>query len=242
MCICRWFPRCMFLLQNKGIHYVELVQKNKEGDIEQDNARSLFNNNGICNTIISSDVAVDLQGVAASETLNPDSNNGVCYHDYEYILSCTAAQSVEYSGFHSDQIVRAVYEWVCENTNRDVEELSASDLMEILIDQNDDIHSSQYILKDNRVISKCNTEVFATPRNDNRSVQSNTNVSELDEYIEQHAIAKEDELCSVCKEEPKQIALLPCGDIVSCRLCSMALYDCPECHQRVKATVRVYFS
>ena len=210
----------MFLLQNKGIEYVDDIQKEKEDATESDNYTTILLEN-------------------------------------DYLLETIAAKSVEYSGFTQTEIVFAMKTWILKNPEVDVNNLSGEYLIDILIDIDENCEDCTNVQTDpsckingeerKNIFSDGNETITNrvetdNPREGSFNSNDNFNVNEIESIIAEHAHAKEEELCHVCKEEPKQIALLPCGDIVACRLCSMALYDCPECNQRVKATVRVYFS
>ena len=242
----------MFLLQNKGIEYVDMVQEGQNNDVQTDSSNSIH-------TTVNRYVHNSLH-----ESYNYETNNvagAVCNEEtytetFALYLECTAAKSVEHSGFNSEQIQNAIQYWTETTEHADIEQLSGESLMDILIrkyEHEEPLYSdtrcscstngSQSVDMDSPV----STSIDIQPPNNTNSVRINkgditTDDTELDALIQAHAKEKEDEMCSVCKDEPKEIALLPCGDVVACRICSMALYDCPKCNQRVKATVRVYYS
>jgi len=50
----------------------------------------------------------------------------------------------------------------------------------------------------------------------------------------------EDNLCVVCKDEKKTIALMPCGHMCICEVCSNKIYKCPLCRKVVKEKARIF--
>ena len=53
---------------------------------------------------------------------------------------------------------------------------------------------------------------------------------------------REARLCKVCLDEEVSMAYIPCGHIVTCVQCAVALEDCPLCRKTIKGTVRIFFS
>ena len=88
----------MFLLQNQGIQYVE---EEKVKDIEQDNASSLVIDTDYTTTTISSTYVGASIGASASSCASNLPHGAVqTSKRHDYFLSCTAAESVEHSGFN----------------------------------------------------------------------------------------------------------------------------------------------
>ena len=202
----------MFLLQNKGIEYVDMVQEGQNKDVQTDSSNSIQSTaNGCVFNSLHESYNYKTNNVAGAV-----GSQETYTETFALYLECTAAKSVQYSGFTSKQIQSAIQYWTEKTEHAGIEQLSGELLMDILIRKYE------------------NEEPLDS--------DISTNDTEIEALIQAHAKEKEKEMCSVCKDEPKQIALLPCGDVVACRMCSMALYDCPKCNQRVKATVRVYFS
>ncbi len=49
-------------------------------------------------------------------------------------------------------------------------------------------------------------------------------------------------VCKICMEDTVAVIFLPCGHLVSCLNCSMAMRECPVCRRRIVGVVRGYMS
>src|SRR5579871_886665 len=47
-------------------------------------------------------------------------------------------------------------------------------------------------------------------------------------------------LCTLCLEEEKQLACIPCGHLTTCVPCGHRLRSCPICRREIEAFVRIY--
>uniref|UniRef100_A0A0B7AYB5 RING-type domain-containing protein n=1 Tax=Arion vulgaris TaxID=1028688 RepID=A0A0B7AYB5_9EUPU len=45
-------------------------------------------------------------------------------------------------------------------------------------------------------------------------------------------------ICKICMDKEVRIVFLPCGHLVSCQECAVALQDCPVCRSHIRATAR----
>lgn len=48
------------------------------------------------------------------------------------------------------------------------------------------------------------------------------------------------EKCSICYKNPLQIALIPCGHLVSCTTCIFSIPICPVCHNAFSSVLRIF--
>ena len=49
-------------------------------------------------------------------------------------------------------------------------------------------------------------------------------------------------ICKICMDNQIAIVFLPCGHLISCVSCSIALSKCPLCRERIRGTVKSYLS
>ena len=46
--------------------------------------------------------------------------------------------------------------------------------------------------------------------------------------------------CVVCQENPRQLALVPCGHYVTCVVCGHGLKSCPKCSSDITGLIRIF--
>lgn len=49
-------------------------------------------------------------------------------------------------------------------------------------------------------------------------------------------------LCKICFDNERNVCFVPCGHVVACSKCAVALTKCPTCTRRAASIVRLYFS
>jgi len=59
---------------------------------------------------------------------------------------------------------------------------------------------------------------------------------------EQIRVLKEERVCKVCLDEMISIVFLPCGHMVCCGTCAPALRVCPICRENIKGNVKAYIA
>ena len=64
----------------------------------------------------------------------------------------------------------------------------------------------------------------------------------LSEIQQENQRLKEARTCKICMDNKIEVALYPCGHLVSCVNCSFHLIDCPVCRKFIKRIVRTYMS
>ena len=48
--------------------------------------------------------------------------------------------------------------------------------------------------------------------------------------------------CKICMNAPLQVALLPCGHVLSCKQCAARLQRCPACGQTVRQLAHLFWT
>ena len=51
-----------------------------------------------------------------------------------------------------------------------------------------------------------------------------------------------DKLCKICYDAEYNIVFLPCGHVVTCKKCSIAIFKCPICREFILEAKQIYFS
>ncbi|XP_059147837.1 uncharacterized protein LOC131935460 [Physella acuta] len=59
---------------------------------------------------------------------------------------------------------------------------------------------------------------------------------------EQNNQLRQQTVCKICMDKEVAVVFLPCGHLVSCGDCSIAMKDCPVCRHNVKGIVRAFMS
>lgn len=49
-------------------------------------------------------------------------------------------------------------------------------------------------------------------------------------------------VCKICMDKEVAVTFLPCGHLVSCADCALAMKDCPVCRKNVRGVVRAFLS
>ncbi|XP_076076053.1 putative inhibitor of apoptosis [Mytilus galloprovincialis] len=129
----RWFPKCIFLIQNKGENFIDAVQKKhkKELDDQEPNATNTP------------------ETKPRNET--PSLNNSIIQRNIIHgQLQTVAARSVIEMGYTNQQVIDAFQQ--LSTSDKDMNSISAVDIMYILLE--DDAHPQQKdtetLLEENR--------------------------------------------------------------------------------------------
>eukprot|EP01012_Entosiphon_sulcatum_P036011 TRINITY_DN4580_c0_g1_i1.p1 TRINITY_DN4580_c0_g1~~TRINITY_DN4580_c0_g1_i1.p1 ORF type:complete len:260 (-),score=41.22 TRINITY_DN4580_c0_g1_i1:198-938(-) len=69
----------------------------------------------------------------------------------------------------------------------------------------------------------------------------NRRLQKLLQFARELEQMKDDRLCSVCLERPKDMLIVPCGHIATCMACSKRLHKCPLCRASVQRMYRAHF-
>jgi hypothetical protein len=64
--------------------------------------------------------------------------------------------------------------------------------------------------------------------------------ADLDELERQNEELKSDVTCKICMDEESSVVFLPCGHLVACTHCAIALKNCPLCRAEIKGSVKAY--
>jgi len=46
--------------------------------------------------------------------------------------------------------------------------------------------------------------------------------------------------CKICMDEPMNVVFLPCGHYICCVNCALNVVNCPNCREKIRATVKTY--
>lgn len=79
-----------------------------------------------------------------------------------------------------------------------------------------------------------------TSRQNHHSALLSHNLDPSDELLAPSPVTESLNLCSICYNEPIQIALIPCGHTVVCASCSFTLSSCPICRNQFSSVLRTF--
>ncbi|KAK0042866.1 E3 ubiquitin-protein ligase XIAP [Biomphalaria pfeifferi] len=103
-------------------------------------------------------------------------------------------------------------------------------------------------LSADKILAKINTEkkeVDVTPvgnRLPNVSPAFADEIEIIRRLKESNNILRQQTTCKICMDREVDIVFLPCGHLVSCTECAVAMKDCPVCRAHVRGTVRAFMS
>ncbi|KAI8745585.1 E3 ubiquitin-protein ligase XIAP [Biomphalaria glabrata] len=103
-------------------------------------------------------------------------------------------------------------------------------------------------LSADKILAKINAEkneVAVSPvenRLPNVSPASAHEIEIIRRLKENNNVLRQQTTCKICMDREVDIVFLPCGHLVSCTECAVAMKDCPVCRAHVKGTVRAFMS
>ncbi|XP_050679091.1 baculoviral IAP repeat-containing protein 7-B isoform X2 [Leptidea sinapis] len=259
----RKFPQCGFVLTTKGTEFVETALETipDSTPANRNNSRGCRSNTSRRGQQFLVDENVNSRG-SRSNT----SRGGHQYHvDENVVDTCMEgahALAALRAGLDAARVRRAI---VKRLQSTGVPFLSSESLIDtVLNDQLNEedwsipAHENMYL---DRLFEACeprpgqSIQVYNAAANDKKVVQkpknSNKEIEKREVVIadkqgvsleEENRQLKEARLCKVCMDNEVSMVFLPCGHLVSCAVCSVALVACPLCRAAVKARVRAYFA
>ncbi|XP_059397744.1 putative inhibitor of apoptosis isoform X2 [Carassius carassius] len=210
----KWFPRCEYLLQEKGQEFVHQIQARFPRLFEQ------LLNNGDSNsrefvdppdgfTFLKKHHAALTQRLKSVQSLMDHllEENVISQKEYDTIRNCTSVKQ------QTGQLI----DLVLSKGN------AAAEVFRNWIKKND-----VYLLRE----LMAQTNEAASPSQD---------LSDLP-MEEQLRRLQEERTCKVCMDKEVNIVFIPCGHLVVCKECAPSLRKCPICRGLVKGTVRTFLS
>ena len=104
---------------------------------------------------------------------------------------------------------------IAKNLKNEIGTLSADELLQRLIDQDPKSQKNVATAKDEAVIGEIKTK--------------NSQLRQLT-------------VCKICMDKEVALVFLPCGHLVSCSECGVAMKDCPMCRVNVRGVVHAFLS
>ncbi|KAH9487776.1 hypothetical protein Btru_068733 [Bulinus truncatus] len=117
--------------------------------------------------------------------------------------------------------------------------------------EQDVLQAAEQIKKDNVLSSDVLYQQLKSDKQANKQLKQQKNELGATNNIEDQEIIsqikkeniqmREQTLCKICMDSEVEVVFLPCGHLVSCKDCSVALSDCPVCRKPLKGMVRAFF-
>nr|XP_022293847.1 baculoviral IAP repeat-containing protein 7-A-like [Crassostrea virginica]XP_022293848.1 baculoviral IAP repeat-containing protein 7-A-like [Crassostrea virginica] len=213
----RWFPKCPFLLQNRGTDFIKLVQRAHRELSE--NARSENNSED-----------TDIEQLPAARTV----------HEMGYTWETIRKTYGHFQGVNPVKIkVEDLIEELLKNNTAlqpAPEEKSSNDQHNEGQQENtcsasgqNGAHQTNTNVNDSTINSELSKELETTSLND-----------ETQSLIDENRRLRDQRLCRICMEEDVSIAFLPCGHLCCCVHCAPAMRKCPICRSFIKGTVKTF--
>ncbi|XP_068186704.1 baculoviral IAP repeat-containing protein 2 isoform X3 [Antennarius striatus] len=210
----KWFPRCEYLLQEKGQEFVHQIQARFPRLFEQlltngDSSSREFVDPPDGFTFVKRHQAALIQRLKSVEPV------------FEHLREQSVLTTEEFSGLKAQTSAK-------EQTARLIELIltkgnAAAEVFRNWIQKND-VH----LLRDLMAQS-------------NEAASPSQDLSDLP-MEEQLRRLQEERTCKVCMDKEVNIVFIPCGHLVVCKECAPSLRKCPICRGLVKGTVRTFLS
>ncbi|XP_015196862.2 baculoviral IAP repeat-containing protein 2 isoform X2 [Lepisosteus oculatus] len=209
----KWFPRCEYLLQEKGQDFVHQIQVRFPRLYEQ----LITNTGGNAREFETPDGFTFLKKHRAALTQRLKSVQSLMDH----LLEQSVIHKIEYDTIHSCTSVKQqtsqLIDLVLSKGN------AAAEVFRNWIQKND-----VYLLRE--LMAQSNEPSSPSPE-----------LTELP-MEEQLRRLQEERTCKVCMDKEVNIVFIPCGHLVVCKECAPSLRKCPICRGLVKGTVRTFLS
>ncbi|KAK0063302.1 baculoviral IAP repeat-containing protein 3 [Biomphalaria pfeifferi] len=73
-----------------------------------------------------------------------------------------------------------------------------------------------------------------------KSLATKKDIDHLRDLKERNNQLRQQTVCKICMDQEVAVVFLPCGHLVSCSECAIAMIDCPVCRTKVKGIVRAF--
>lgn len=246
----RWAPKCHYLLNIKGVDFVNMVQiahndpEEAYPDKQEPMEVSVESKDRVCKSDIDS----------AGTSINKPDNDPVPRR----LMGTIAAQSLLSNGYEYDKVKTAIQTFI--DINGGNKEFTASDLLHTLFAIEDGtLKPSVPRHYDDVSDITCNAsgQVDNVPRSNDDVSDINCNVKDQGVNSSKNATSdmpsiqtlrhenrqlKDQTLCKLCMEETVSVVFLPCGHLCSCTECAPTLGNCPICRAFIKGTVKTFLA
>ncbi|XP_053396716.1 baculoviral IAP repeat-containing protein 7-like [Mercenaria mercenaria] len=224
----RWFPNCAYVKLYKGENFVNMCRMANIGGIS--NEQELQNQELL-------EWNVENRGQTVEDQLIED-------------LNSTAAKLVMNMGYSQENVESAI------NGARQkygTTELRAQYILEFLLDNNYTPSSPPEVnatASSENTSSHTSTSNFSSDEPSNSSAvqrlredilaEENENNQETRHLLDENRALKQQMTCKVCMDKDACIVFIPCGHMVACVECALALRKCAVCRSIIQGTVRAY--
>lgn len=206
----RWFPKCSFLLQNRGADFVTLVQSVQNEQSEVISSENLPTSS----TIEQLPAAVKVREMGYSWEIIK-----AAFSHFKKSETVTVEELI-------DKILadKAATPNKSEGNSQDIE----------VNPQNTSLPANAVEpCKTNAANGTVNADL--SDELNSLSLSDETQI-----LLDENRRLREQRLCKICMEEDITIAFLPCGHLCCCAHCAPAMRKCPICRAFIKGTVKTY--
>ncbi|XP_068186703.1 baculoviral IAP repeat-containing protein 2 isoform X2 [Antennarius striatus] len=253
----KWFPRCEYLLQEKGQEFVHQIQARFPRLFEQlltngDSSSREFVDPPVQSKILTSGENYRTVQELVSDLLSAEDQKRE--EEREMLAEAMASDGFTFVKRHQAALIQRlksvepVFEHLREQSVLTTEEFSG------LKAQTSAKEQTARLIE--LILTKGNAaaEVFRNwiQKNDvhllrdlmaqsNEAASPSQDLSDLP-MEEQLRRLQEERTCKVCMDKEVNIVFIPCGHLVVCKECAPSLRKCPICRGLVKGTVRTFLS
>lgn len=206
----RWFQKCSFLLQNRGIDFVTLVQS-----VQNEQAEATLSEN--------LPTSIDIEQLPAA----------VKVHEMGYsweIIKATYIQKKKSETVTVEELIDEIL----------ADEITAPYPSEGNSNEIETNPQSSSLPAEEEEPSRTYTANFTANADLSNELKSLSLKDETQVLLDENRRLKEQRLCRICMEEDITIAFLPCAHLCCCAHCAPAMRKCPICRAFIKGTVKTY--
>jgi len=229
----KWFPKCEFVLQKKGLTFVDQILS-QFPNIRRPAIRN------------SSETGQVLSGLNTSHSHRQRRDN---IHSNSGISSTTPRQS-RIPMIDSREDLKNVREKVNEEMENSAFVLRAlemgfeKELLKIAIERRLESSSSMFLHFEDLIDAVLNINEDESSGSESGSEgmfqASSIDVLSTISVHEQVRQMEEEKVCKVCRMNEVQVVFLPCAHLASCTSCSATVRTCPICHVAISDRIRTF--
>ncbi|KAJ8311146.1 hypothetical protein KUTeg_011310 [Tegillarca granosa] len=203
----RWYPRCVYLRQNKGDNFILRVQEEvNKGQIDLSHLKDNGGDRRTQTDMMSHPAVLSVLDMGVNVELVKQ-----------------AMPSLPLSTFSAEKLLLKVWELEEKLQQQNGEKLEETETQ--LTAEN--CHNEE---------NEASSEISQNREKLQLKETSEINKAERIAIVEENRFLKELQLCKICLDEDVSIVFLPCGHMASCASCAPALRKCPICRAYIKGT------
>ncbi|XP_013394130.1 baculoviral IAP repeat-containing protein 7-like [Lingula anatina] len=209
----RWFPRCGFVKQCKGVAFIR--------GVAQQNT-----NNGSSFHVEAREIKARLDTPSAQKVIEMGYSRDLVRKTIEKRLRTTGDDFPNLQTF-----IEALLD-IEEEEKRAAQNSQQNESIGASANQTSNQNSAK-----NKKKTEKPKNVSAKAQNKEKESPATA-----DKIRKENAELKDQRMCKVCMDDDSSVVLLPCAHLVCCTTCAPALSNCPICRSAIRGTVKAFLA